>query len=161
MTPDTRILLAEDDSCLASLLIMALEKMKPPTAIVHVSDGVEALDYLHMRGRFQSGPPYPPSVVLLDLKMPRIDGLEVLRAIKNDERLKMIPVVMLTASQDDHDLQACYQAGANAYVIKPVVFDNFMEAIRQLGVFWTQINCPPPSTGDREADRREPAATTS
>ncbi len=161
MNSDPRILLAEDDSCLARLLIMALEKISPPATIVHVSDGVEVLDCLHMREKFQSDPPDPPAVVLLDLKMPRIDGLEVLRRIKNDERLKMTPVVMLTASHSDHDLQACYQAGANAYVVKPIVFEEFMTAIQQLGVFWTQVNRPPPPIRDRGAGHREPTTTIS
>ena len=159
MLPDPRILLAEDDPCLAQLLIIALEKLNPPATIMHVSDGVEALDCLYARGRFQSAPPGPPSVVLLDLKMPRVDGLEVLRQIKNDGSLKMTPVVMLTSSQNNDDMVACYQAGANAYVVKPIVFEEFMAAILQLAVFWTQINLPPPHAGDRETRRRESTAT--
>ncbi len=112
---------------------------------VHVArDGVEALDYLHRRGRFEARSPEPPVVVLLDLKMPRLDGLEVLRQIKSEPELATLPVVMLTSSREESDLLASYKLGANAYVVKPVDFEQFAHAIRELGIFWALINEPPP-----------------
>jgi len=141
MTTVSHILLAEDDACLARLLLQALEKLNPPPQIVHVPDGVKALDRLGVRGITSTA---LPAVVILDLHMPKIGGLEVLRRIKSDGRLSLLPVVMLTSSQDDHELRAYYESGANACVVKPVGFRQLMLAIRQLGIFWTQINRSPP-----------------
>ena len=141
MNPVPHILLAEDDACLARLLLHTLEKLNPPPIIVHVPDGEEALDRLRLRTKAVAG---LPSVVILDLKMPKIGGLEVLRRIKSDVRLRLLPVVMLTSSQSDHDLRACYESGANACVVKPIGFQQLMAAIRQLGIYWTQINRSPP-----------------
>jgi CheY-like chemotaxis protein len=140
------ILLAENDACLARLLLHALKELNPPPKIVHVPDGAAALGHLRPRKRLFGGPSGLPAVVILDLKMPKIGGLEVLRHIKNNARLRLLPVVMLTSSHDDHELRACYEAGANACVVKPVGFQQLVAVIRQLGIFWTQINhCPPPA----------------
>lgn len=151
MNPVPHILLAEDDACLARLLLQALEKLKPPPKIVHVPDGEEALDHLLIRGKKPADPARLPSVVILDLKMPKIGGLEVLRRIKADGRLRLLPVVMLTSSHNDHDVRACYESGANACVVKPIGFQQLMAVIRQLGIFWTQINRSPPPAGKTSA----------
>lgn len=144
MTTVPHILLAENDTCLARLLLHALKELRPPPKVVHVSDGEQALDHLLARKRSSSAG--LPSVIILDLNMPRIGGLEVLRQIKNNARLRLIPVVMLTSSQDEHDVLACYESGANACVVKPVGFQQLTAVVRQLGIFWTQINrCPPPA----------------
>jgi CheY-like chemotaxis protein len=110
---------------------------------VHVRDGVETLDYLHSRARYENRPPENPAVLLLDVKMPRMDGLEVLRQIKADERLKTTPVVMLTSSQDERDVRSSYELGANAYVVKPVEFRRFATVLKQIENFWLRINHPP------------------
>jgi CheY-like chemotaxis protein len=109
-----------------------------------VRDGVEALDYLHRRGAFAQLPAGHPVVIMLDLKMPRLDGVEVLRHLKEDEEMRLIPVVVLTSSRESLDLEECYRLGVNAYVVKPVRFAEFVEAVRQTGVFWALINQPPP-----------------
>lgn len=150
MNPVPHILLAEDDVCLARLLLHALEKLNPPPKIVHVPDGEAALDRLQIKNR---GPANLPSVVILDLKMPKIGGLEVLRRIKGDGRLRLLPVVMLTSSQNHQELRACYESGANACVVKPIGFQQLMAAIRQLGIFWTQINRSPPPANRGSARR--------
>lgn len=147
MTLVPHILLAENDTCLARLLIHALKELHPAPKIVHVADGEEALDHLHTRKKFLGVSSGLPAVVILDLKMPKIGGLEVLRHIKNNARLRLLPVVMLTASQDEHDLLACYEAGANACVVKPVGFQQLTGVVRQLGIFWTQVNHSPPPPG--------------
>jgi CheY-like chemotaxis protein len=144
MNPVPHILLAEDDACLARLLLHALEKLNPPPKIVHVPDGAEVLDRLRLRRRSPAGSSELPSVVILDLKMPKIGGLEVLRRIRSNGRLRLLPVVMLTSSQNDRDLRACYESGANACVVKPIGFQQLMAVIRHLGIFWTQINRSPP-----------------
>jgi len=117
--------------------------------ITVLRDGAEALDYLHGRGEFQGRANGDPSFVLLDLKMPKVDGLEVLRQMKSDERLKTIPVVMLTSSREESDLVESYRLGANAYVVKPVDFQAFTEAVKQLGIFWAVVNEPPPDRASR------------
>ncbi len=109
-------------------------------------DGVEALDYLYRRGAFAQEPNGNPVVILLDLKMPKMDGIEVLKQIKTDKNLQTIPVVILTSSRESQDLQTCYQLGVNAYVVKPVKFANFIEAVKEIGVFWALINEPPPNS---------------
>ncbi len=139
------ILLAEDDPVVAELVLHTLATHTPAPRVVHVKDGVEALDYLHARRQFAHRATGLPCVILLDMKMPLVDGLEVLRQVKSDARLKTIPVVMLTSSQDDGDVTRCYQAGANAYVVKPVEFRRFAVVLQQLELFWVGINHPPPS----------------
>jgi CheY-like chemotaxis protein len=107
-----------------------------------VRDGAEALDYLFRRGKFATRPDGNPVVVLLDLKMPKVNGLEVLHKIKTDEKLKTVPVVALTSSRESPDVKRCYDYGVNAYVVKPVGFSDFINAIKQLGVFWAIVNQP-------------------
>lgn len=141
---DKFILLAEDDAVVAELVMHTLATHTPAPRVVHVKDGVEALDFLYAREQFQHRAAGTPAVMLLDLKMPRVDGLEVLRQVKGDEQLKATPVVMLTSSQDERDVLASYQAGANAYVVKPVEFRRFASVLQQLELFWLGINLPPP-----------------
>jgi two-component system response regulator len=137
------ILLAEDDAVVAELVMHGLAASEPPPRVVHLRDGVDTLDFLFARERYAQRPPGNPAVVLLDIKMPRLDGLEVLRQIKADDRLRTIPVVMLTSSQDERDVRDSYQLGANAYIVKPVEFRRFMEVLRELNTFWMRINLPP------------------
>lgn len=138
-----RILLADDSERDAELTLLALEEHHLANEVVHVRDGVQALDYLYRRGAFAMREPGHPAVVLLDLKMPKVDGLEVLRTMKTDDQLKMIPVVMLTSSREEIDLVRSYQLGVNAYVVKPVGFQQFVQAVKDLGVFWAIVNEPP------------------
>lgn len=133
------ILLAEDNSKDVELTLTALAEHNLANEVIVARDGEEALDYLLRRGRFRERPEENPAVILLDLKMPRVDGLEVLRRIKSDDRLKTIPVVMLTSSREERDLIDSYRLGINAYV-KPVGFDQFVEAVRQIGAFWAILN---------------------
>jgi len=114
--------------------------------VLHVWDGAEALDYLHCRGKFSGRPRGNPAVVLLDLKMPRVDGVEVLRRLKGDPDLKKVPVVVMTSSREDRDLNACYDLNTNAYVVKPVNFSEFVDAVRQVGAFWAVLNELPPGS---------------
>jgi CheY-like chemotaxis protein len=144
MTRHKWILLAEDNANDADLAMRALSASQPPGEIVLAADGAEALDCLYRRGGFQSRDDTPPAVVLLDLKMPRVDGLEVLRQIKNDAALKHIPVVVFTSSQERIDLIRTYQLGANAYVVKPLGFQEFVSVIKDVKQFWLIINEPPP-----------------
>ncbi len=139
-----RVLLAEDDENDVDLTLSALTKHKVANAVDVVSDGDEALDYLFRRNRFAVRSPEPPVVVLLDIKMPKIDGLEVLRQIRADPMLRFLPVVILTSSREEQDILRSYSLGVNAYVVKPVDFASFAEAVGQLGVFWTLTNEPPP-----------------
>ncbi len=141
-----RILLAEDDPKDVELTVNALGEHNLANDILIVRDGAEALDYLYRRGAFAQEPNGNPVVILLDLKMPKMDGIQVLRQIKSDKRLQMIPVVVLTSSRESHDLEICYQLGVNAYVVKPVKFADFVEAVKEIGVFWALINEPPPSS---------------
>ena len=140
-----RILLAEDDPKDIELTINALEEYNLANDIFIVRDGAEALDYLYRRGAFAQEPNGNPVVILLDIKMPKMDGIQVLKQIKSDKYLQMIPVVVLTSSNESQDLETCYQLGANAYVVKPVKFTDFVEAVRGIGVFWALINEPPPN----------------
>jgi len=139
-----RILLAEDNEKDVELTLAALAEHHLANEVVTVRDGAEALDYLYHRGKFQALPNGSPVVILLDLKMPKVDGLEVLRIIRGDERLKHIPVVILTSSREEKDLVEGYALGVNAYVVKPVDFQEFVEAVKTLGAFWAVINEPPP-----------------
>ncbi len=139
-----RILLVEDSARDAELAIEALASNHLANEVVHVRDGAEALDYLLRRGVFADRAEGEPAVVLLDLKMPRVDGLEVLRQVKSDPRLKVIPIVVMTSSREEGDLVRSYELGVNAYVVKPVRFAEFVEAVRQVGSFWAVINEPPP-----------------
>ena len=138
------ILLVEDNSQDIELTQAALEINKVANEIVITRHGGEALDYLYRRNEFKDRAPGEPVVVFLDLKMPKVDGIEVLRQIKGDPDLRYIPVVMLTSSREEADLVKTYELGVNAYVVKPVGFDQFTEAIRQLGVFWGVLNELPP-----------------
>ena len=144
MTELRPILLVEDSAKDVELVLGALKKNKFVNEVVVARDGSEALDYLHRRGRFEGVQAALPIVILLDLKMPKVDGLEVLRWVKGDPELKTIPVVMLTSSREEADLVESYRLGVNGYVVKPVGFANFVEAIRQTGIFWAAVNEPPP-----------------
>lgn len=141
-----RILLVEDDPRDAELTLTALEQHNLANQVETVHDGAAALDHLFRRGQFQSRPPGNPAVVLLDLKLPKVDGLEVLRQIRSDEQLKLIPVVMLTSSREESDLVASHQLRVNAYVVKPVDFHAFITAVKEIGLFWAIINEPPPGS---------------
>lgn len=141
-----RILLVEDDPKDIDLTLAALGEYKLANEVIVVRDGAEALDYLHTKGNYRSRARENPAVVLLDLKLPKVDGLEVLREIRSDERLKLIPVVVLTSSREDRDMVASYKLGVNAYVVKPVDFHEFVNAVKELGVFWAVINEPPPGS---------------
>lgn len=141
-----RILFAEDSPQDVEMTMAALAEHNLANEIVAVHDGEQALDYLYSRGKFQSRPEGNPVLVLLDLKMPKVDGLEVLRTIKQDPRLRTIPVVMLTSSREEQDVVRSYQLGINSYVVKPVDFHAFIEAVKQLGAFWTLHNEPPPKS---------------
>jgi CheY-like chemotaxis protein len=141
-----RILIAEDNPNDLELTLTALEEHHVANEIVTVGDGAEALDYLFARGRFAGRPPGPPAVVLLDIKMPKVDGIEVLRQIKTDPQLHTVPVVMLTSSAEEPDLVRSYELGVNAYVVKPVEFSEFISAVSRLGIFWGLVNTAPPRT---------------
>ena len=138
------ILLVEDDPRDVELTLAALGEPNLANSVVVVHDGAEALDYLYCRGKYETRADGPPVVVLLDLKMPKVSGLEVLKIIKADEHLKTIPVVVLTSSREEPDLIESYQHGVNAYVVKPVDFSEFIKAVKRLGIFWAAINEPPP-----------------
>ena len=140
-----RILMVEDDPRDVELTLTALEDYKLANEVVVCRDGQEALDYLYSRGKFSDRVNENPAVMLLDLKLPKVDGLEVLQQVKSDERLRMIPVVMLTSSHEEKDMMQSYKLGVNAYVVKPVDFHEFVNAVKELGVFWAVINQPPPA----------------
>src|ERR1700687_3180696 len=138
-----RILLVEDDPKDVELTLTALDEYNLANEVVVARDGEEALDYLYYRGNFTMRSNENPAVLLLDLKLPKVDGLEVLKQIKSDDKLKMIPVVVLTSSHEEKDMVASYKLGVNAYVVKPVDFHEFVNAIKELGIFWGIINQPP------------------
>ena len=147
MTGDARILLVEDDPQDVELTLRAFRSENVQSRIEVLRDGEEALDYLFCRGDYKArSSDQPPTLVLLDLKLPKIGGLEVLQQIKSDERLKMIPVVVLTSSHEEKDMMRSYSLGVNAYVVKPVDFHDFVNAVKELGVFWAVINEPPPGS---------------
>jgi len=141
-----RILLVEDDPKDVELTLTGLAEYNLANEVVVARDGVEALDYLYRRGSHQKRAHGNPAVLLLDLKLPKVDGFEVLQQIRADEQLKMIPVVILTSSQEERDLVRSYKLGVNAYVVKPVDFHQFVNAVKELGVFWAVINKPPPGS---------------
>jgi CheY-like chemotaxis protein len=144
MNPLKRILLVEDSPRDAEMILDALDAHQLANAVVHVRDGADALDYLYQRGQFAGRSDSQPALILLDLKLPKVDGLEVLRQIKGDAAMKMIPVVMMTSSREEQDLLHSYQLGVNAYVVKPLKFNDFVEAVKQVGMFWAVINELPP-----------------
>jgi DNA-binding response OmpR family regulator len=141
-----RILMVEDDPKDVELTLTALDDYKLANEVVVTRDGEEALDYLYCRGKFKTRSSDNPAVLLLDLKLPKVDGLEVLQQMKSDDKLKMIPVVVLTSSHEERDMVTSYKLGVNAYVVKPVDFHEFVNAVRELGVFWALINEPPPGS---------------
>jgi CheY-like chemotaxis protein len=145
-----RILLVEDDPKDVELTLTALGEYNLANQIMVARDGVEALDYLYRRGEFALRPAGNPVVILLDLKMPRLDGVQVLRQLKSDEQMRFVPIVILTSSRESRDLEECYRLGVNAYVVKPVRFAEFVEAIKGVGVFWALINEPPPGCVERQ-----------
>ena len=143
-----RIVLAEDNANDVELTMTALRENHVANEIVVVRDGAEALDYLYKRNGYADRPGNNPALLLLDLKMPKVDGIEVLRQVKTDPALKMIPVVVLTSSREEQDLLRTYDLGVNAYVVKPVDFHEFIDAVKMLGGFWAVVNeTPPPVTG--------------
>jgi two-component system, response regulator len=145
MNQETRtILLVEDSMQDAELAMEALATQNLTEAIVHARDGAEALDYLHCRGSFAERPVGNPALIILDLKLPKVDGIEVLQEVRSDEHLKHVPVVVFTSSREERDLEACYRLGVSAYVVKPVDFADYMKAVKALGLFWATVNEPPP-----------------
>lgn len=138
------ILLVEDNVNDIELTLIALEKTRLANPVVSIRDGAEALDYLYCRNQYRDRPAGDPAVVLLDLKLPKVDGLEVLAKIKSDELTRAVPVVMLTSSREECDLIRSYELGVNAFVVKPVDFNAFFEAIQDLGMFWGVLNETPP-----------------
>ena len=142
-----RILLVEDNPKDIELTLAALEHNRLANGVVVARDGVEALDYLRCTGKFTGREPDPPVLVLLDLKMPKMDGLEVLRIVKHDAALKSVPIVVLSSSREEQDIVESYNVGVNAYVVKPVEFEGFLEVVRQLGLFWVVLNQSPNGSG--------------
>lgn len=140
------ILLVEDNPKDLELSLLALEQSQLANAVDVARDGVEALDYLYRRGQYSARPQGNPAVVLLDLKLPRLDGLQVLEHVRGDAELRNIPIVMLTSSREEEDLLRSYELGVNAYVVKPMAFQAFISAIEDLGVFWAVLNEPPPGS---------------
>jgi len=145
-----QILIAEDDPRDEALTLSALEEYNLANKVAVVRDGEEALDYLYCRGKFKTRATGNPVAVLLDLKMPKVNGLQVLRTVKADENLKIIPIVVLTSSREEPDLNECYKLGVNAYVVKPVDFTQFMKAVKQLGIFWAAVNEPLPQAANEK-----------
>ena len=141
-----RILMVEDDHNDVELILTALHEYNLANEVVVTRDGAEALDFLYARKGFSDRPSGNPAVMLLDLKLPKVNGLEVLQKIRSDEQLKTIPVVILTSSHEEKDMIKSYQLGVNAYVVKPVDFHDFVNAVKELGVFWAVINEPPPGS---------------
>ena len=146
MSTLARILIVEDDPNDLELTLTALADYNLANEVVVARDGQQALDYLYCRAEFSERPPGNPAVMLLDLKLPKVGGLEVLQKVKSEERLKLIPVVVLTSSHEEKDMMRSYSLGVNAYVVKPVDFHQFVNAVKELGVFWAVINEPPPGS---------------
>ena len=147
MTQVKRILLAEDNNNDVELTLEALAHHNLANEVIVAHDGEEALDYLYRRGAFKMREEGNPAVLLLDLKMPKVDGMEVLRQVKADPNLKAVPVVVLTSSKEERDVVESYNLGVNAYVVKPVDFHEFIDAVKELGLFWSILNVPPPKNG--------------
>ena len=147
-----RILLVDDSPRDTELILEALSASNLANEVLSLGDGAEALDYLYRRGQFADRGNGQPIVVLLDLKMPKVDGIEVLRQVKGDPDLKLIPIVVMTSSREEQDLIDTYQLGVNAYVVKPLKFNEFVAAVAQLGAFWGVLNEPPPGTLRRQSD---------
>jgi len=145
-----RILLVEDNQNDVELTIEALREYNLANEVQVVRDGQEALDFLHRHGAYEQYAPGNPAVILLDLKLPKISGHEVLEQIKSDDKLKCIPVVVLTSSREEYDRAKCYENYANAYVVKPIDFHEFINAVKELGVFWLLVNEPPPGSIRKE-----------
>jgi two-component system response regulator len=145
-----RLLLVEDSPRDAELILDALAAQHLANEVVHVRDGAEALDYLFRRGTFADRSDGEPALILLDLKMPKVDGMEVLRQIKANVALRVIPVVMMTSSREEQDLMRSYQLGVNAYVVKPLKFSDFIDAVKQVGAFWAILNESPPGSVQRD-----------
>lgn len=144
MTNKVEILLVEDNMDDAELAIRALKKNNLVNNLVHLKDGAEALDFIFAMGKYSDrNMDETPKVILLDLKMPKVNGIEVLQKLKSDERTKKIPVVILTSSKEDPDIKTCYELGANSYIVKPVEFDAFAKAVNDLGLYWMLLNQPP------------------
>lgn len=143
--PLKSILLVEDDLQDVQLMLAALEQHHLADRVFVVHDGAEALDYLYYRGEYKNRTRSNPVLVLLDLKMPKMNGLEVLKIIKADERLKAVPVVVLSSSRETADLAECYRHGVNGYVVKAMDYQGFMTSVRQIGAFWGKLNEPPPA----------------
>ena len=144
MEQEVEILLVEDSISDAELTIRALKKNNMVNKLVHLKDGAEALDFIFAQGDYASRKvEHVPRVILLDLKMPKVNGIQVLEKIKADERTKKIPVVVLTSSKEDPDIQVCYSLGVNSYVVKPVDFESFIKAVSDLGMYWMLLNQPP------------------
>jgi CheY-like chemotaxis protein len=146
MSQIKRILLVEDNARDVELSLAAFEEQNLANEVVVARNGAEALDYLYRRGQFATRPEGQPAVVLLDLKMPKVDGMEVLRQVKSDPTLKTLPIVMLTSSREESDLVKSYQLGVNGYVVKPIDFHQLVDAVKQLGLFWAVLNEPPVGT---------------
>lgn len=140
------ILLVEDNPRDLELTLVALERSQLANEVIVLRDGAEALDYLYRRGEHATRDEGNPAVMLLDLKLPKVDGLEVLKAVRTTDELRSIPIVMLTSSREEPDLQRAYELGVNAYVVKPVEFKEFVSAISDLGIFWAVLNEPPPGS---------------
>jgi CheY-like chemotaxis protein len=150
------ILLVEDDPNDVELTLSALKENRIVNGIIVARDGEEALDYLFRRGAYESREPGEPAVVLLDLKLPKVSGMEVLACIKDDPKLRTLPVVVLTSSREEQDLVRSYNLGTNAYVVKPVDFHDFIGAVRQVGLFWVITNQPPPGSVGLSREPRAP-----
>jgi CheY-like chemotaxis protein len=144
------ILLVEDNLRDAELIIEALKELRIANAIIAVRDGEEALEYLYRKGGFKQYPPGNPVVIILDLKLPKMSGYEVLEQIRLDEKLKYVPAVMLTSSREERDKALSYERGANAYVVKPIDFQKFMHVVKELGIFWALLNEPPAGSVRKE-----------
>ena len=141
---EVEIMLVEDNPDDAALTIRALKKQNIANKLIHLKDGVEALDFIYGKGNYAGrNIQITPKVILLDLKMPKVNGMEVLEKLKSDETTKSIPIVMLTSSAEDPDIEKCYQLGANSYIVKPVEFEEFTKAVASLGMYWMLLNKPP------------------
>lgn len=146
-----KILLVEDNPNDVELTLEALSEQNLANRVIVLNDGVELMEYLLYEGKYEDREREKPAVILLDIKMPRMDGIEVLQVIKNNPELKTIPVVMLTSSREEPDLKVCYGLGVNAYVVKPVNFKDFFEAVKNIGVFWAVLNELPHNGGPKYA----------